>query len=132
MKRLFISIFAFLLLGAGFTSCDKEEDTIAEITVVTLTGSRVAGAEVRMYGQGTLEDDDTSGVGDIRIDVTGYTSSNGIVSFDFSSLYEPGQSGFAILDVDIIKEYPDSTIAIQGLMKVVEEEVNRKTFILAE
>lgn len=130
MRSQIIALSAFLLLAAVFYSCKDEEPTIAEVIVVTPEGSRVEGAEVRMYGQGTLDDADTSGVGDIRIDLTRYTGSNGIAAFDFSHLYEPGQSGFAILDVDIIKEYPDSTAAVQGLMKIEEETVNRKTFIL--
>ena len=129
--RSHIKAFAVIILSAAlFYACKDEDPTIAEITVVTPAGSRVEGAEVRIYGQGTRPVDDTTTVGDIRIDETRYTGSNGIVSFDFSNLYEPGQSGFAILDVDIIKEFPDSTSGVQGLMKIEEEKVNRKTFVL--
>lgn len=130
MRSHIIAISVILVLATTFYSCEDEEPTIAEITVVTPSGSRVEGAQVRLYGQGTLDDKDTAGVGDIRIDETRYTGSNGIAAFDFSRFYEPGQSGFAILDVDIVKEYPDSTAGVQGLIKIEEEKVNRKTFIL--
>ena len=127
MKSRFIALFTLVLAIALFTACNKEKDTIAEVKVVTPNGSVVAGAEVRMYGQSTTPNVD---VGDIRIDKTGHTAGNGIVKFDFTDLYVQGQSGFAILDVDITKVYPDSTVFMQGIMKIVEEETNQKTFVL--
>ncbi len=108
-------------------SCNPEEDTIAEIIVVTSEGSRVPGAEVRMFGQGTIDDDQ---VGDIAIDRILFTNSNGVAEFDYTEQYEPGQSGFAILDVEITFETPDSTSFVNGIMKVVEEETTSKTFVL--
>ena len=127
MKRgysLFIAISLLLVLS---TSCNREEDTIAEVTVVTEAGTRVAGAEVRLFGQST---EDNVEVGDVRIDETGFTAANGIVSFDFTDLYVPGQSGFAILNIEITREFPDSTLFFEGLMEIVEEETNRRTFVI--
>jgi hypothetical protein len=126
ITTLFVIAFA---LFAAF-SCEKEEDTIAEIKVETESGSAVAGAEVRLFGQGTAPIEDSTEVGDIDIDRTEFTSSNGIARFDFTNQYEPGQSGFAILDVEILKEFPDSNATAQGIIKIVEEETNRKTFVL--
>lgn len=127
MKTSFKVLFTFIIAIGLLTACYKEKDTIAEVKVVTVSGSPVAGAEVRMYGQSTKPDDDA---GEIRIDVAKFTTEKGIAVFDFSSYYVQGQSGFAILDVDITKVYPDSTVFMQAIMKVVEEETNRKTFIL--
>jgi|SRR5690554_5502148 len=127
MKSRFIALFTLMLAIALFTACNKEKDTIAEVKVVTPNGTAIAGAKVRMYGQSTTQNVD---VGDIRIDREGYTAGNGTVKFDFTDLYVKGQSGFAILDVDIEKAYPDSIVTMSGIMKIVEEEVNRKTFTL--
>lgn len=127
MKTRFTYLFTFILIGIIAISCNREEDTIAEIIVVTPEGSRVPGAEVRMFGQGTVEDD---AVGDIAIDRTQFTNSNGVAEFDYTDEYEPGQSGFAILDVEITFETPDSTAFVSGIMKVVEEETTAKTFVL--
>jgi hypothetical protein len=80
-----------------------------------------------MFGQGTEQ---VQEVGDLEIDLVRITNSNGVAEFDFTDFYEPGQSGFAILDVEITKEFPDSTSFITGIMKVVEEETNTKTFVL--
>ena len=127
MKTRFTYLFTFVLIGVITMSCNREEDTIAEIIVVTPEGSRVAGAEVRMFGQGTIDD---AAVGDIAIDRTQFTNSNGVAEFDYTDEYEPGQSGFAILDVEITFETPDSTAFVNGIMKVVEEETTAKTFVL--
>jgi hypothetical protein len=127
MKTRLTYLFTLVLLGFTAISCNPEEDTIAEIIVVTPEGSRVPGAEVRMFGQGTIDDDQ---VGDIAIDRTQFTNSNGVAEFDYTDQYEPGQSGFAILDVEITFETPDSTAFVNGIMKVVEEETTTKTFVL--
>jgi hypothetical protein len=127
MKTRLSYLFTIVLLGIITMSCNPEEDTIAEIIVVTSEGSRVPGAEVRMFGQGTIDDDQ---VGDIAIDRTQFTNSNGVAEFDYTEQYEPGQSGFAILDVEITFETPDSTSFVNGIMKVVEEETTSKTFVL--
>ena len=127
MKTRLTYLFTIVLLGIVTMSCNPEEDTIAEIIVVTPEGSRVPGAEVRMFGQGTIDDDQ---VGDIAIDRIQFTNSNGVAEFDYTEQYEPGQSGFAILDVEITFETPDSTSFVNGIMKVVEEETTSKTFVL--
>ena len=80
-----------------------------------------------MFGQGTVDDDQ---VGDIAIDRTTFSNSNGIAEFDFSDDYQPGQSGFAILDVEIIFDSPTGVTGATGVVKVVEEETTRKTFVL--
>jgi len=122
---LYFTLLVFIIIGA---SCNKEEDTIAEITVVNQEGTRVAGAEVRMFGQGTLDDEEQ--VGDIAIDRTVFTNSNGVAEFDFTDDYEPGQSGFAILNVEVVFDSPTGISTADGVLKVVEEETSRKTFVL--
>ncbi len=128
MKTRISILFVFMLaLLVTTPSCEKEDDTIAEITVVTENGTPVAGAKVRIFGQGTIDQEE---VGDIAIDEEGITGANGLVEFDFTDLYEPGQSGFAILNIEISSARPDTTFGLEGIMKIVEETTNRKTFIL--
>jgi hypothetical protein len=127
MKSRFTFYFTLLVFSILSLSCNREEDTIAEIVVVTLEGSRVAGADVRLFGQGTEDDVEA---GDIAIDEMRITNANGIAEFDFTDDYEPGQSGFAILNVEITFETPDSTSFLEGIIKVVEEETTTKQFVL--
>lgn len=115
----------FTLVAGTLESCYDEKDTIAEIRVVTSNDTAVPGAEVRIFGQGT----ETSGeVGNVTIDTVSFTGTDGIAEFDFSDQYKAGQSGFAILDVEITAEFPDSTVFLEGIIRVVEEETTRRTF----
>lgn len=127
MKTRLTYYFTLLVIAFFSISCDNEEDTIAEIVVVTVEGSRVPGADVRLFGQGTEDDVEA---GDIAIDVIRITNSNGVAEFDFTDDYQPGQSGFAILNVEITFETPDSTSFVEGIIKVVEEETTTKRFVL--
>lgn len=127
MKNRLAILFAISLIAFFASSCNKEEDTIVQIRVVTTSGVSVAGAEVRVFGEGTV---DQTQVGDLRIDRTEYSLGNGVAEFDFSDLYVQGQSGFAILNVEITKEYPDSTSFLEGIINVQEEKTTEKTFIL--
>jgi hypothetical protein len=129
MKRRLFALFTLVLAIAVLPACNPEEDTIAEVKVITPNGTAVPGAEVRLFGQGTI---DETQVGNIRIDEVQFTNDNGLAVFDFTEYYEPGQSGFAILNVEITKDFPDSTAFLEGIMRVVEEETTRKTFTLGE
>jgi len=129
MKSRISALFLLFALSIALLSCEKEEDTTAQIRVITVNGTPVAGAEVRMFGQGTVDQEE---VGDIAIDRTQFTANNGITTFDFTDKYQPGQSGFATLNVEITKDFPDSTAFIEGIMKVVEETANEKTFVIGQ
>lgn len=129
MKNRLSILFAISLIAFFSSGCQKEEDTIVRIKVVSEEGSTVAGAEVRVFGQGTVDQEQ---VGDIRIDRTLFTAGNGIAEFDFTDLYVPGQSGFAILNVEVTKEAPSTTLYVEGVVNVTEEETTDKTFILEE
>ncbi len=123
LTGLFAVSFAVFML----ISCNKEEDTVAEVKVITQSGAPVAGAQVRIFAQGTV---DQTQVGVIRFDRTDFTNSSGSVSFDFTDDFKRGQSGFAILNLEITKDFPDSTAFLEGIMKITEEETNQKTFTL--
>lgn len=127
MKSRISALFLLFTISIAIISCKKEKDTTAEIKVITVNGTPVAGAEVRMFGQGTIDQEE---VGDIAIDRTQFTANNGITTFDFTDQYQPGQSGFATLNVEITKDFPDSTAFVEGIMKVVEEKDNQKTFVI--
>lgn len=127
MKRRLLALFTVALTAIALNSCNPTEDTMAEVRVITANGTAVPGAEVRLFGQGTI---DQTQVGNIRIDEIQFTNANGLAVFDFTDLYQPGQSGFAILNVEITKDFPDSTAFLEGIMRIVEEETNKKTFTL--
>lgn len=125
MKTRLIAFIALVTATSVLSSCYKTEDTIAEIEVVTANNSPVAGAEVRLFGQATQV---TSDVGNIVIDTVEFTGSNGVARFDFTENFQSGQSGLFILNVEITREFPDSTVFIEGIIRVEEEKTTRRTF----
>jgi hypothetical protein len=125
MKTRLIAFIAVIAASSVLSSCYKTEDTIAEIEVVTANNSPVPGAEVRLFAQGT---ENTTEVGVIRVDTVEFTANNGVATFDFSDLYKSGQSGLFILNVEITREFPDSTVFLEGIIRVAEEETTRRTF----
>ena len=108
-------------------SCYKEEETIAEVVVVLPNGNPVPNARVRLWGEPTLEDVNTDSLLFDRIEFSG---ADGVASFDFTDDYKKGQAGFAIMTVEILKEYPDSNAVAEGIINIKEEEVTRKQFTL--
>jgi len=127
MKSRLIVLIMFTLAATVLESCYDEKDTIAEIRVVTANNTAVPGAEVRLFGQATQTSVE---VGNVEIDTIEFTDNRGIAEFDFSERYQSGQSGFAILDVEITREFPDSTVFLQGIIRVVEQETTRRTFTI--
>jgi hypothetical protein len=116
MKKLFVAILG-LSLAISSTSCRKEKDTNAVVTVVDASENPVSGVAVRLYIQ--------SASGPVRegIDVTETTNSSGVASFNFNDLYELGQAGFAVLDIDV------KNGASTGIIKIEEETDNEQTIV---
>ncbi|MFT4661346.1 MAG: hypothetical protein ACI8XB_001621 [Patiriisocius sp.] len=121
-KRTHFFIFALLLLT--LVSCRKEEDTIAIITVVDITNIPQAGFFVRMYGEGS--DNNQGEVQEIAIDRDIITDGNGQAKFDFTDEYELGQAGFAVLNVSVT--FNDTIY--EGVLKVEPEEITEARIIV--
>lgn len=112
-SRIFgVVSIALLLFASSMTSCNKVEDTIATIKVTNVAGDPVSGASVTLSGGVILE--------------TKKTNTDGKASFDFSSRYQQGQAGFAILDIDVSK----GALTGSGIIKIVEMKTNEETVII--
>jgi len=114
-----------LTLGA----CNKTEDTTAEVFVQNATGAPVPGARVRLFGESSLEDQE---VGEIILDDTRYTDAEGRAFFDYTDYFEAGQSGFAVLTIEIEKDLPppEEDLFLESIMKIEEETNNVETYTL--
>ena len=108
MKQLSILIFSILV----FSSCYKKKDTIARVTVLDSTGVPVGGAEVKLYYDGGDRED---------LEQTTSTDASGTATFNYNNLYESGQAGFAILDIDV------NDITKVGIIKIEEEAATEET-----
>ena len=120
-----LGIFAMvagIIVLSTFSSCKKESPTIAKIRVVDTSGAAFADAMVRLYPSPT-----TTQHGAIILDDTLYSDADGYATFDYTDYFNLGQAGFAVLDIEA--RSGDSLYG-QGIIKIVEEEVNEETVIL--
>ncbi len=102
--------FSFTILMSS--SCGKQPDTLATITVLDSDSGPVSSATVHVY----------SSTGD-RFDMEATTNSRGEVMFNFNEFYERGQSGLAVLDLEVT----DGTNVFNDIIKIEGETNNLKT-----
>lgn len=108
-----------------FSSCNKEEETIATITVVDADGNVVSGATVQLLAIGSP---DVETINELRFDESGTTNASGKVSFNFTEFYKQGQAGFAVLDIRASK----GELYGEGLIQIEEEETNEEVVEVEE
>ena len=119
-KVLLCSLVAMILIPVA-TSCNKEKDTVAIITVVDTGGRPVDSAYVKLFANLAYPIGDPS-----RLLREGLTDGSGQVEFDYTDQYKQGQAGFAVLD---IVSFKDSAVG-EGIIKILEEETNEETITL--
>lgn len=118
MNRFFALSVIALLSMATLVGCRKKEDTIAEITVRDASNQAVAGARVVIYGQST-----TNQPSNVTLYDTTLTNSAGVATFNFNEVYQLGQAGVAVLNIDVQKD----GLTGQGIIKVEQEVTSKET-----
>lgn len=101
--------------------CNKEEDTIAIVTIVDEEGHPVEGAYVKLFANLAYPLGDES-----RLTREALTGSDGKAEFDYTQQFKQGQAGFAVLD---ITSYKDSSAGF-GIIKILEEEETEETVMI--
>jgi len=121
MKSNYILIgfatLAIILSGA----CVKKEDTIAKIEVRDESNQLVEQAMVVLHGTSTCNCPSQVVVYD-----TAYTNAAGIATFNYNEIYQLGQAGVAVLDIEAYKGNRQG----QGIIKIEAEKVNEETVII--
>jgi hypothetical protein len=107
-----------LLSTATLMGCRKKQDTIAEITVLDASNQAVANARVVIYGQST-----TNQPANVVLYDTTTTNAKGIATFNFNDVYQLGQAGVAVLNIDVQKD----ALTGQGIIKVEQEVTSTQT-----
>lgn len=106
----------------ALSSCRKEQPTVAKIKVVDTSGAVVPNAMVRLYPTPSVQEH-----GAIIIDDTLWTGVDGYANFDYTDMFNLGQAGFTVLDIECRL---GDTLYGEGIIKIVEEEVSEETVIL--
>jgi hypothetical protein len=111
-----VSVFISVLLLFVVQGCYKEKPTVASIKLLRASDSTaVNGAELRLYYDGST-----------RLDALARTNSTGIAEVDYTEQFKAGQSGFAVLDVDLV--IGDSVVEpLIGTIKIEQEKKSQQT-----
>jgi hypothetical protein len=117
------SLFIIIaLLGISFSSgCRKKEDTIARIYVRDETNALVPLAKVILYGKST-----TNQPSNVALYDTAYTDLSGVADFNFNDVYQLGQAGVAVLDINA----SSSNKSGKGIIKIEQETTSTETVFI--
>lgn len=126
MKRVLSStLYLGLAIGIGVmvssTGCRKKKDTIAEITVLDPQNAVVAGAQVVLKGESTVPNSPPV----VLFDTT-LTNGSGVASFNFNDVYQLGQAGVAVLNIEAMKD----GLTGQGIIKIEQETTSKETVFI--
>lgn len=110
------------LLSISLFSCRKESPTVARVQVVDTSGAPFSGAMVRLYPTPTVSPHNA-----ITIDDTLYTDLDGYAIFDYTDMYNLGQAGFAVLDIEVKS---GDTLYGEGIIKVEAEQTSEEKIII--
>ena len=120
MKKL--AFFGIVIMGLiVIGSCVKKEDTIAKIEVRDENNDVVEQAMVVLHGTSTCNCPSQVAVWD-----TAYTNAAGIATFDYNEIYQLGQAGVAVLDINAYKANRFG----QGIIKIEAETTNEESVII--
>jgi hypothetical protein len=110
------------LLGVSFSSgCRKKEDTIARISVRDETNALVPLAKVILYGKST-----TNQPSNVVLYDTAYTNLAGVADFNFNDVYQLGQAGVAVLDINASLNNKSG----KGIVKIEQETTSTETVFI--
>lgn len=117
------SLFIIIaLLGISFSSgCRKKEDTIARISVRDETNALVPLAKVILYGKST-----TNQPSNVVLYDTAYTNLAGVADFNFNDVYQLGQAGVAVLDINASLNNKSG----KGIVKIEQETTSTETVFI--
>ncbi len=115
-------ITAVAFLGVFFSSgCRKKKDTIAIIYVRDVANQLVAGAQVVIYGQSTINQP-----ANVVLYDTTLTNTSGEAKFNFNDVYQLGQAGVAVLNI----EATFGAAVGEGIIKVEQEVTSEETVFI--
>jgi hypothetical protein len=117
---LMLALAALIIIPA--LGCRKKGDTIVRITVKDEANAPVYNAMVRLYGSSTMSPPPGAM---IRND-TAYTNELGVAIFDYNDVYQLGQAGVAVLNIQVKKNH----LSGSGIVKIEEEKTTEETVFI--
>lgn len=126
MKRntaisLFYGVLSVVLITSTLGSCRKKKDTIAVVHVYDANNQVVSGATVQLKGTSTIGEDDR-----VKAPKTAVTDANGNATFNCNDIYQLGQSGVAVYDIEVTF----NSFSGSGIIKVEQETTSEENVFL--
>ncbi len=121
VKRTLLFAFVALLGVAMSSGCRKKEDTIAIIYVRDVANQLVSGAQVVLYGQST-----TNQPANVVLHDTTTSNTSGEAHFNFNDVYQLGQAGVAVLNIEAYLNGAEGL----GIIKVEQEVTSTETVFI--
>lgn len=103
------------------TGCRKKKDTIAKIYVRDAANQPVSGCQVVLKGVST-----TGNTPNVNLYDTTETNASGEAIFNFNDVYQLGQAGVAVLNIEAKK----NGLVGQGIIKIEEEVTSEETVFI--
>lgn len=125
MKKALFILLA-IIVAQTFTSCRKKKDTIAHIYVRDESGTPVDDATVILYGTPTGPPFGQEYEGLVNLRDTVLTNSSGLAVFNLSDVYQSGQAGVAILDIEAFKLNRSG----DGIIKIEPETISEQSVVI--
>lgn len=120
-KVLSTAVLTLAIAGTGLffsSGCRKKKDTIAKIYVRDSNSLPVLDVMVILKGESTVTPSPPVALYD-----TMYTNSAGEAVFNFNDVYQLGQAGVAVLNIEARK----GTATGEGIIKVEQETTTEET-----
>ena len=119
-KYAFLGLF-FLFGMITLVACRTKESTIAKIYVRDASNAPLPGATVVIYGTST-----TNQPSSVTVYDTTTTNAAGEAFFNFDDVYQLGQAGVAVLNIDV-----NSPLGVgQGIIKIEQEVTSEETVFI--
>lgn len=119
------AFFGALVIGMGVifssTGCRKKKDTTAIIYVLDAQNQRVAGAQVVLKGESTVPNSPPVVLFD-----TMWSDGSGVAQFNFNDVYQLGQAGVAVLNIEASKD----ALYGEAIIKIEQEKANEETVFI--
>lgn len=115
------NILILSLCVLAIVGCRKKKDTIVEITVKNGSNQVISSANVKLLTLPPFEANSTP-----VLELEGKTDVNGVIRFNFNDVYQLGQAGVAVLNIQVKKGDLEGT----GIIKVEQEEVSTKLVLV--
>lgn len=114
------------LVGFGpLAGCRKKKETIAKIYVRDASNQAVSGATVRLYGEPTDVSQGGS-LSPVTLDMTTTSNSSGVAVFNFDEVYQLGQAGVVVANIEAKKSGQQG----DGIIKVEQETTSEETVFI--